>query len=223
MKNETNSLCKLEGLTNPTYMMCNNVKKGSYISNNGTVNAETEFQIDFRASSRSSGKTTKSDNNFRRTKSVSDFNDLEDVNEDYQNKENENPGQKPHKGLILDSSFLSGLPPISSVEKRRGVKMGTRAFNKVGPRVSRSMEAVNAVSNEYLEEMSLQSVSLHCSSTSISRSPTRECTPNEAYILGKVYYYFFITLYFVFLSYNPSLTGPRKFCTIELFTIQFSL
>lgn len=185
MKNETNSLYKLEGLTNPTYMLADNIKKANYISNNGTVNAETEFQIDFRASSRSSGKTTKDDNNFRRTKSVNDFSDLEDViNEDYQNKENENPGQKAHKGLILDSSFLSGLPPMSTVEKRRGVKMGTRAFNKVGPRVSRSMEAVNATSNEYLEEMSLQSVSLHCSSTSISRSPTRECTPNEAYILG---------------------------------------
>ncbi|XP_018565940.1 uncharacterized protein LOC108906965 [Anoplophora glabripennis] len=184
MKNETNSLCKLEGLTNPTYMMSNSIKKSNYTCSNGTVNAETEFQIDFRASSRSSGKTTKDDNNFRRTKSVNDFGDLEDViNEDYQNKENENPGQKPHKGLILDSSFLSGLPPINTVEKRRGVKMGMRAFNKVGPRVSRSMEAVNAASNEYLEEMSLQSVSLHCSSTSISRSPTRECTPNEAYIL----------------------------------------
>lgn len=45
MKNETNSLYKLEALTNP------------YVEpDNGTVNAETEFQIAFRASTRSSRK-----------------------------------------------------------------------------------------------------------------------------------------------------------------------
>ncbi|KAG5898827.1 hypothetical protein JTB14_018787 [Gonioctena quinquepunctata] len=131
IKNETNSLYKLEALT-----------KANYASSNGTVNAETEFKIEFRTSSRLSSKPT-NDNLRKRSKSVNDFNGLEEtINEDFQNKENENPTQK-----------------------------------------CGSMEAMNASSNEYLEQMSLQSVSLHCSSTSMSRSPTGECTPNEAYIL----------------------------------------
>lgn len=161
MKNETNSLYKLEGLTN-----------ANYISNDGTVNAETEFKIDFRASSRT-GDRNQNDSAVKRSKSVNDFNDLDEtINEEFQNRENENPG------LILESKYLSGLPSVLSAEKRRGVKMGTRAFVNVGPRVSRSMEAVNT--NEYLEEMSLQSVSLHCSSTSIAKSTGMS---DEAYIL----------------------------------------
>lgn len=174
IKNETNSLYKLEALTYPKYE-----------SNDGTVNAETEFKIDFRASSRI-GNKMQNDNNMRRSKSANDFNDLDEtVNEDYQNKENENPGQKLHTGLILESKYLSGLPTIMSTEKRRGVKMGTRAFANMGPRVSRSMEAVNA--NDDLERLSLQSVSLHCSSTSISKTPPGERFSNEAYILGNYY------------------------------------
>lgn len=177
MKNETNSLYKLEALTNP-----------NYVSSDGTVNAETEFKIDFRASSRT-GEHFRNDSNVRRSKSANDFNDLDEtINEDYQNKENENPGMKNHSGLILESKYLSGLPTAMSAEKRRGVKMGTRAYANVGPRVSRSMEAVNT--NEYLEEMSLQSVSLHCSSNSISKSTGLS---DEAYILGK-YNYFEISL-----------------------------
>jgi tyrosine-protein phosphatase non-receptor type 13 protein len=177
MKNETNSLCKLEALTNPNYMTLDQ----------GTINAETEFKIEFRASSKCSNKAP-SDSKCRRAKSVNDFGAIndEDINEDYQNKENEHPVQKRNSGLILDSCYLSGLGGNINPDKRRGVKMGTRMFSNIGPRVSRSMEAVNAGSNEYLEEMSLQSVSLHCSSTSISRSPTGECLPsNEAYIIGR--------------------------------------
>ncbi|XP_044258663.1 FERM and PDZ domain-containing protein 2-like [Tribolium madens] len=147
MKNETNSLCKLEALTN-------------YLDQS-TVNAETEFKIEFRASSKCSKASN--ENKLRRAKSV-------DINEDYQNKENELPSERKTSGLILDSCYLSGLGNINP-DKRRGVKMGTRMFNN---RVSRSMEAMNAPSHDDLEEMSLQSVSLHCSSTSIS---------NEAYII----------------------------------------
>ncbi|XP_008201547.1 FERM and PDZ domain-containing protein 2 isoform X1 [Tribolium castaneum] len=168
MKNETNSLCKLEALTNPNYMALDQ----------STVNAETEFKIEFRASSKCSSNKASSENKCRRAKSVSD-----DINEDYQNKENEHPSDRNSSGLVLDSCYLSGLGNINP-DKRRGVKMGTRMFSNIGPRVSRSMEAMNAPSHEYLEEMSLQSVSLHCSSTSISRSPTAECLPtNEAYII----------------------------------------
>lgn len=174
MKNETNSLYKLEALTNP-----------NYVHSDGTVNAETEFKIDFRASSRN-GDDFRNDSNVRRSKSANDFNDLdESINEEFQNKENENPGLKNRTGtgLILESKYLSGLPTVMSAEKRRGVKMGTRAFTNVGPRVSRSMEAVNT--NEYLEEMSLQSVSLHCSSNSISKSTG---VSDEPYILGKFHF-----------------------------------
>nr|XP_023012929.1 tyrosine-protein phosphatase non-receptor type 13-like [Leptinotarsa decemlineata] len=168
IKNETNSLYKLEALTN-----------ANYASSNGTVNAETEFKIEFRTSSRLSSKPT-TDNVVKRSKSVNDFNGLEEtINEDFQNKENENPSQRPKRGLVLESKYLSGLP----AEKRRGVKMGMRAFVNMKSGVSRSMEAMYAASNEYLEQMSLQSVSLHCSSTSMSRSPTGKCTPNEAYVL----------------------------------------
>lgn len=169
MKNETNSLYKLETLTNL-----------NYVSSDGTVNAETEFKIDFRASSRT-GEKVGNDSMIKRSKSVNDFNDLdESINEEFQNKENENPGLRNYTGLILESKYLSGLPTVMSTEKRRGVKMGTRAFANAGPRVSRSMEAVNI--NEYLEQMSLQSVSLHCSSNSISKSI---CASDGAYILGK--------------------------------------
>lgn len=178
MKNETNSLYKLEALTNPTYE-----------SNDGTVNAETEFKIDFRASSRM-GDKPQNDNNIRRSKSVNDFNDFDEtINEEYQNKENENPGQKIQRtGLILESKYLSGLPTVVSTEKRRGVKMGIRAFANMGPRISRSMEAVNA--NDDLEGLSLQSVSLHCSSTSISKSPIEDRSSSEAYILGQLTNFF---------------------------------
>lgn len=173
MKNETNSLYKLEALTSP-----------NYVSSDGTVNAETEFKIDFRASSRT-GEKLRNDSIIKRSKSVNDFNDLdESVNEEFQNKENENPALKNNNtGLILESKYLSGLPTVMSSEKRRGVKMGTRAFANVGPRVSRSMEAVNT--SEYLEELSLQSVSLHCSSNSIAKSTGAS---DEAYILGKFHF-----------------------------------
>ncbi|KAJ3665066.1 hypothetical protein Zmor_000580 [Zophobas morio] len=174
MKNETNSLCKLEALTNPRYVALDQA----------TVNAETEFKIDFRASSKCSNKTT-NETKCRKAKSVNDFAAInyDEINEDYQNKENEHPAERKSSGLVLDSCYLSGLGNNITSDKRRGVKMGTRVFSNLG-RVSRSMEAVNAASHEYLEEMSLQSVSLHCSSTSISRSPTNERVPsNEAYII----------------------------------------
>ncbi|CAG9854919.1 unnamed protein product [Phyllotreta striolata] len=152
IKNETNSMCKLDGL----------------------LNTETAFEIDFRTSSRIGGRAGRFD--MKKSKSIGDFN--ESVNERDQNKENETT--KRAGGLVLESKHLSGLPPNGSADKRRGVKMGTRAFSSSKAGLSRSMEAVN---KEYLEEMSLQSVSLHCSSTSVSRSPTGKCTPDEAFIL----------------------------------------
>lgn len=65
--------------------------------------------------------------------------------------------------------------------------MGTRAISNLGVRVSRSMEAVNGVLCEDLEQLSLQSVSLHCSSPSLPRSPVVEYPDpfGEAYIIGK--------------------------------------
>lgn len=170
MKNKTNSLYKLEGLTNI---------KQTY------VNPETEFKIEFRASSKMSNKS--GENKCKRSKSVNDFTTIKD-NEEYQNKENEIISlPKKTAGLVLDSSCLSGLP----TDKRRGVKMGTRAFAKFGSRVSRSMEAVNILTNEDLEQLSLQSVSIHCSSASIPHSPVIEPKSPQAYVLGKktIYYY----------------------------------
>lgn len=185
MKNETNSLQKLEALTNPAFTE----------RNNGTVNAETEFRIEFRASTRSSTQHSE-DKERKRSKSVNDFALLNEelINEEYQNKENENPRSNvlalPRKrsGLILDSSCLSDFP-MGNADKRRGVKMGVRAFSNVGLRVSRSMEAVNAPIGEDLEQLSLQSVSLHCSSPSLPRSPVAESAAplSGAYILGKLF------------------------------------
>ncbi|XP_031358512.1 uncharacterized protein LOC116182151 [Photinus pyralis] len=181
MKNETNSLCKLEALTNPFYVL-----------DSAAVNAETEFKIEFCASPRASLKRN-SDLRFKRSKSIGDFGGAHDdclMIEEYQNKENENPdhgrgeNNRSCGGLILDSSCLSGLPNSSVWDKRRGVKMGVSAFQSNGQRVSRSMEAVNALLNEELEQLSLQSTSLHCSSTSVSRSPVVEYREvQDAYIL----------------------------------------
>lgn len=185
IKNETNSLYKLEALTNPVYAE----------HNNGTVNAETEFQIAFRASTRSSTRHSSQDKECKRSKSVNDFVILNElINEEFQNKENENPrsnvsvAQKRRSGLILDSSCLADFP-MGNADKRRGVKMGIRAFSGVGCRISRSMEAVNGPISEDLEQLSLQSVSLHCSSPSLPRSPVAECPPplSGAYVLGRLF------------------------------------
>ncbi|XP_072376370.1 FERM and PDZ domain-containing protein 2-like isoform X1 [Diabrotica undecimpunctata] len=166
MKNEANSMYKLDSIMN------SNLNQNK----NGSVNADTEFKIEFKSSPRLK-RYLQDENRLKKAKSIGDFN--ETINENDQNKENENNGY----GLVLESKHLSGLA-VSSTDKRRGVKMGTRAFvNNCKSGLSRSMEAVNAISNEYLEEMSLQSVSLHCSSTSASRPTTGKCTPNEIFVL----------------------------------------
>lgn len=163
MKNEANSLYKLDSLMNS-----NQTHKGS-------VNPDTEFKIEFRSSSRMT-RHLKVANKLKKAKSIGNFS--ESINECFQNKENEKNGF----GLVLESKHLSGFA-VNSNDKRRGVKMGTRAFVTCKSGLSRSMEAVNAINTEYLEEMSLQSVSLHCSSTSASRPTTGKCTPNEVYVL----------------------------------------
>lgn len=173
MKNKTNSLYKLEGLKS---------------TKQTSINLETEFKIEFRGSSKLSNKSM--ENKCKRSKSVNDFSTIKD-NEEYQNKENEIIHAIPKKteGLVLDSSCLSGLP----TDKRRGVKMGTRAFTKFGPRVSRSMEAVNLLTNDDLEQLSLQSVSIHCSSASIPQSPVVDVKPSpQAYVIGKTLLFYFI-------------------------------
>lgn len=94
-------------------------------------------------------------------------------------------------GLVLDSSCLSGMTSFnksglpSSVDKRRGVKMGTRVFSNAR-RVSRSMEAVNTLTNDELEQLSLQSVSLHCSTASIASPIIGQNRISEVYVLGKL-------------------------------------
>ncbi|GJQ69615.1 hypothetical protein Trydic_g6706 [Trypoxylus dichotomus] len=204
MKNETNSLFKLEALTNPYLTL-----------DKGSVNAETEFKIEFKSSFRDDTPTSSSkrqnsinsnlnnnaniriNNNRRRSKSVNDFKMIEfdePVNEEHQNKENERPTFKrlalcKHDGLILDSGCLSGLPSSQQqnvgYDKRRGVKMGTRAFLNNGHRVSRSMEAVNLLAGEDLEQLSLQSVSINYSSSSTPQSPTNESKRStDAYVIG---------------------------------------
>ncbi|KRT85480.1 FERM domain containing protein [Oryctes borbonicus] len=202
MKNETNSLFKLEALTNPYLTL-----------DKGSVNAETEFRIEFKSSFRDDTPTSSSNcqnnnnnangnsnninnNNRRRSKSVNDFKMMEfdePVNEEHQNKENERPTfrrlvSRNRDGLILDSSCLSGLSnhqQNAACDKRRGVKMGTRAFSNNGHRVSRSMEAVNVLAGEDLEQLSLQSVSINYSSSSTPQSPTNESKRStDAYIIG---------------------------------------
>lgn len=132
-----------------------------------TENAHTEFNIEFCTSNDSSVR-----NKCRRSKSVSDFSTVtaDCKIEEFQNKENENP----------KVSLVAG-------DKRRGVKMGVRAFSNGGQRITRSMEAVNALNPDDLEQLSLQSISLHCSSTSMSRSPTMDVQESlqNAYVLGK--------------------------------------
>lgn len=184
MKNETNSLYKLEALTNSLHMQLDNK----------LVNSETEFKIEFSFPSK---RKNRKENKCKRSKSVNDFNTAlnESVNEDYQNKENENPQeymipsvQRQRNGLILDSGCLAGLP--STVDKRRGVKMGVRAFSNSGLRMSRSVEAVNSFLNEDLEQLSLQSISLHCSTNSVPRSVDSEKRNfvSDAYVLGMYIY-----------------------------------
>lgn len=182
IKNETNSLYKLEALTKPLYAF-----------NDASVNADTEFKIEFRPSSSNSNDDV-IDTRCKRSKSVNDFmllQEEENVNEDYQNKENESPYCQmdliqSQTGLVLDSSYLSGLGNQNlSGDKRRGVKMGIRAFSGTGQRICRSMEAVNIATSEELEQMSLQSVSIHCSEVSLPKSMeigNREKI-SEAYIL----------------------------------------
>ncbi|XP_071051565.1 tyrosine-protein phosphatase non-receptor type 13-like isoform X2 [Onthophagus taurus] len=167
IKNETNSLFKLESLTN------------NYLTlDKASVNAETEFRIEFCSNSRS--ETPKNTNLRRRSRSANDFKEITNI-ETFQNKENENSKMKQLNGLILDSSCLSGLPNATSFDKRRGVKMGIRAFG-TNHRVSRSMEAVNSLGNEPdLEQLSLQSVSIHCSTVSTPQSPI-----HDAYIIGSI-------------------------------------
>ncbi|XP_076254755.1 FERM and PDZ domain-containing protein 2-like isoform X1 [Rhynchophorus ferrugineus] len=176
IKNETNSLCKLDALTQPIYTQ---LEPSDY---EGTINAETEFQVEFR---HSNSRHQKFNNSFyRKCKSVQDLNGaFGGVNEEFQNKENENPHRRIDR-LTLDSGYFAGAPGGTN-EKRRGVKMGTRAFSNLTPRVSRSMEAVNASVHDYLDQMSLQSVSLHCSSNSISKSSTDGYQPGggEAYVI----------------------------------------
>lgn len=175
IKNKTNSLYKLEALTKPLHKE----------ALSGTVNAETEFQIEFHKSAQTKHRNTNS--NYKRSRSVSNFDELD---EKYQNKENENCQQICNRnGLILDSSCLSGIPSLNP-DKRRGVKMGIRAFSNVSQmRVCRSMEAVNTESTEDLEQLSLHSVSLCCSSPSTPKSAIPEndiqaVAQAQAYILG---------------------------------------
>ncbi|KAL3277654.1 hypothetical protein HHI36_013000 [Cryptolaemus montrouzieri] len=165
MKNETNSLYKLEALTNPNYLDLDL----------GTVNADTEFKINFRPSSRCSDL---SDNyKYRRSKSANDFAEI-NGNEEWHSRYSR---EKADEKASLDSIYNCGLPNMT--DKRRGVKMGTRAIGSMGCRVTRSMEAVNG-NDDYLEEMSLQSVSLHCSSNSIRPSSGEMLSSNgEAYVL----------------------------------------
>lgn len=178
IKNKTNSLYKLEALTKPLYEE----------TLDGTVNAETEFQIEFCTSAQSKQKNP--NGNYKRSKSVSNFDELE-INEKYQNKENENCQQIcKRNGLILDSSCLAGMPALNP-DKRRGVKMGVSAFSNVSQmRVCRSMEAVNTDNIEDLEQLSLHSVSLSCGSPSTPKSAFPEndilsvAQPAQAYILG---------------------------------------
>lgn len=132
-----------------------------------TESAHTEFKIEFCSPNRSSAR-----NRCRRSKSVSDFSTVAaDCRiEEFQNKENENPKL-----------------PVVGGDKRRGVKMGVRAFSNGGQRITRSMEAVNALSSDDLEQLSLQSISLHCSSTTMSRSPAVDVQESHqnAYVLGE--------------------------------------
>lgn len=164
MKNETNSLYKLEALTEYKDLDL------------GTVNADTEFRIEFRPSSRNSDLSE--NYKYRRSKSADDFpngDDKEKWNSHYvvEKKIGENPSSH-------GSQYVSGVSNVT--DKRRGVKMGTRAIGGTGCRISRSMEAVNA--RDDLESLSLQSVSLHCSSNSIRLSGNELLSPNSnAYIL----------------------------------------
>lgn len=168
LKNQTNSLYKLEYLGNPFYA-----------SSDGTINAEPKFKIDIRGP-RTKEERLQNTVTLRRSKSVNDFIGFEFVNVDSQNKENEHCSQKIDCLPTADSKYLPGVSIGCLIEKRRGVKMGTRAFSHLETRVSRSMEAVNT--NDDFEDLSLPSVSRCGSSNSMSklRGPS-----DNAYVLGK--------------------------------------
>ncbi|XP_018332723.1 FERM and PDZ domain-containing protein 2-like [Agrilus planipennis] len=175
IKNETNSLYKLETLTNPQHI---NLDKNR-------ANAGTEFKIEFRFPSKKSKSNSHEDLKSQRSKSVGNFSKETGnahVFEEFQNKENERPRKKQeqvkNEGLILD-----GLSNLNIWDKRRGVKMGVRAFsNRSGHRNCRSMEAMNVDTNDDLEKSSLQSVSLYYSSSS-TRSLMLDKKVNDVYVL----------------------------------------
>lgn len=176
MKNETNSLYKLEALTEYKDLDL------------GTVNADTEFRIEFRPSSRNSDLSENF--KYRRSKSADDFpngDDKEKWNSRYVVEKKMEENISSH-----ENQYVSGSQNVT--DKRRGVKMGTRAIGGTGCRMSRSMEAVNA--RDDLESLSLQSVSLHCSSNSIRLSGSELLSPNSnAYILGTSVSHFFLNLF----------------------------
>lgn len=95
----------------------------------------------------------------KRSKSVHELSYSRVALEEYQNKENENPKDRR--------------------DKRKGVKMGTRAFASSGLRKSRSLEAVNAWTTEEAEKVSSQSSSRLSNNSSIPQNA-------DVYVLGTI-------------------------------------
>ncbi|GLV43630.1 yurt [Carabus blaptoides fortunei] len=96
----------------------------------------------------------------KRSKSVHELSYINIPLEEYQNKENENPReQKQCMKNAVENPGLTNTPCPGVWDKRKGVKMGTRAFTSTGQRMSRSLEAVNAWPSEEQDKISLHSSS----------------------------------------------------------------
>lgn len=128
---------------------------------------QTEFKILYTDSVRNDNKIK-----CKRSKSVNELSTnnispkLNIPLEVYQNKENECPKEKSQVNTL----------PSGGWDKRKGVIMGTRAFNS-GQRVCRSLEAVNGWNDEQ-EKMSLRSSSRISTGSSVPGNA-------DAYVLSK--------------------------------------
>lgn len=96
----------------------------------------------------------------KRSKSVHELSYINIPLEEYQNKENENPREQNQcVKNVMENPCVTNIPCPAAWDKRKGVKMGTRAFTSTGQRMSRSLEAVNAWATEEQDKISLHSSS----------------------------------------------------------------
>lgn len=115
----------------------------------------------------------------KRSKSVHELSYKDIPLEEFQNKENEKPMAKNDRLYVTNT-----IPYTSHWDKRKGVKMGIRAFASNGVRMSRSLEAVNAWNNDEQEKVSLES------SSRLSNASSGIPNNADIYVLGMFFFFY---------------------------------